>query len=578
MVVGGYAYLLPWTTVVLRCPTRHFRKGHIQWLKEGKPLVSLPHLSLTSFGYVKIQQVRASDAGIYTCIAGPAREHFILQVIGSKQKLSGPESWLFAGRQQNTGQPDLTSAGEGFQELPIPLNQYDNIVQHLLELRGSVQPHSSDKNRSPLEGERASAELSNPVMLIVDTHRLDEIMRNLSEGEHLIAQLLSELTMAQGETNESTLHPLESAESSIQGLNIRPRNPVIIQQPRRVRVEPLSEMVVQVGVPVLLQKPVATLELRCEALENPELSLTWTKNGKPLHYNSRIGLLPNGALRIQAPSKVDEGLYTCAVRNHLGSASLSSWLQITGGRCNSMVANGPVCPERTNSSQSAELCHGQGCPLRWLVDPWSPCSATCGGGSQTRSVRCMKGPVGRAREVESRHCLDTGRRPSKTRLCNLLPCSQWATTSWGPCHGQCVGPSLATQHRHVYCQDTNGTKVPYRKCSGLPRPRSLKNCSTEACALYWRVGPWTQCTTTCGRHGFQSRQVTCVHQRTGRATHEHQCRWRPRPPSWQRCNFLSCGRAGECRDSTRYCEKVRQLELCPLPQFKSRCCHSCRNT
>lgn len=39
-----------------------------------------------------------------------------------------------------------------------------------------------------------------------------------------------------------------------------------------------------------------------------------------------------------------------------------------------------------------------------------------------------------------------------------------------------------------------------------------------------------------------------------------------------------CIPAGECRDSTRYCEKVRQLELCPLPQFKSRCCHSCRNT
>lgn len=42
------------------------------------------------------------------------------------------------------------------------------------------------------------------------------------------------------------------------------------------------------------------------------------------------------------------------------------------------------------------------------------------------------------------------------------------------------------------------------------------------------------------------------------------------------CNL--CVAAGECQDSTRYCEKVRQLELCPLPQFKSRCCHSCRNT
>uniref|UniRef100_A0A4W6EH90 ADAMTS like 1 n=1 Tax=Lates calcarifer TaxID=8187 RepID=A0A4W6EH90_LATCA len=588
LVVGGYGYLLPWTTVVLRCPTRHFRKGHIRWLKEGKPLVSLPHLSITPLGYVKIQQVRASDAGIYTCIAGQAQEHFVLQIIGSKQKLSVSESWLLANGQQKVRQPDVASAGERFQELPISLNQYDSIVEHLLELKSSVQdekditekPHSSERNRSTLEDERASAELSSPVVLIADTHRLDEITHNLSEGlggphgEQLIAQLLSELTMTQGETNDSTLHPPESAESSTQepllykpkAHTTRSRNPVIIQRPRKVGAVPSSEMIVHVGLPALLQKPVASLELRCEALGNPEPSLTWTKNGKELLYNSRVGLLPTGSLRIQSPSKVDEGLYTCTARNRLGSTSLSSWLQITG----------KLLP--TYKLKLLKLFYFFSCGLiRWRVDPWSPCSATCGGGSQTRTVRCMRGPEGRSREVESQLCLDTGRRPSDSRLCNLLPCARWATTSWGPCHGQCVGPSLATQHRHVYCQNTNGTKVPYRMCSGLHRPSSLKNCSTEGCALHWRIGPWTQCTATCGRHGFQSRQVTCAHRRTGKATREHHCMWRPRPSSWQRCNILSCGR-GECRDSTRYCEKVRQLELCPLPQFKSRCCHSCRNT
>ncbi|XP_044196701.1 ADAMTS-like protein 1 isoform X1 [Thunnus albacares] len=609
LVVGGYAYLLPWTTVVLRCPTRHFRKGHVRWLKEGKPLVSLPHLSTTSVGYVKIQQVRASDAGIYTCMAGQAQEHFVLQIIGSKQKLHVPEiaeSWLLTGGQQKISQPDVASTGERFQELPISANQYDNIVERLLELKGSVQedvvdkPHSSEKNKSTQEDERTSSELPIPVVLIADTHRLDEIMHNLSEGlggprgEQLITQLLSELTMTQDETNESTLHPPESAESSTQGPllykpNIkahttRPRSPVIIQRPRKVGVVPSSEIIVHVGVPVLLQKPVASLEMKCESLGNPEPSVTWTKNGKELHYSSRIGLLPTGSLRIQSPNKADEGLYTCTARNRLGYTSLSSLLHITGGKgrnCvqgNNMGVTGPHCPERTNSSQSAELCHGQDCPFRWRVDPWATCSATCGGGSQTRSVRCMKGPEGRSREVESQHCIGTGRRPSDTRQCNLLPCARWATTHWGPCHGQCVGPSLAAQHRHVYCQDTNGTKVPYRMCSGLQRPSSLKNCSTEACALHWRVGPWTQCTATCGRHGFQSRQVTCTHRQTGKAMREHHCMWRPRPPSWQRCNILSCGRAADCRDSTKYCEKVRQLELCVLPQFKNRCCHSCRNT
>ncbi|XP_032366843.1 ADAMTS-like protein 1 isoform X1 [Etheostoma spectabile] len=604
MVVGGYAYLLPWTTVVLRCPTRHFRKAHVRWLKEGKPLAGPPHLSITPPGYVKIQQVRASDAGIYTCVAGQAKEHFVLQIIGSKQKLSVPEAWRLAGGLQKVGQPDAASTGERFPELPISLNQYDNIVEHLLELQGSRQDvkdtadktHSSEKNRSTLEDERSGSELSSLLVLTADTHRLDEIMHNLSEGhggpwgEQLITQLLSELIVTQGETNESTLHPPESAESSTQGPLLykphikahtsRSRNPIIIQRPGKLGSAPSSDMIVHVGVPVLLQKPIASLELRCEALGDPEPSLTWTKNGEELHYNSRVGLLSTGSLRIQSPRKVDEGLYTCTARNRLGSTSVSSRLQITGfkGR-NCVGANGPICSERSNSSKSAELCNnGQACPPRWQVDPWSPCSASCGGGSQTRSVRCVKGPEGGSREVESQHCLGTGRRPSDTRLCNLLPCARWATTRWGACSGQCVGPSLATQHRHVYCQDTNATKVSFRMCSGLQRPGSLKNCSAEACALHWRVGPWTQCTATCGPHGFQSRQVTCARRRTGQATRKHRCTWRTRPPGWQRCNLLSCGRAGECRDSTRYCEKVHQLQLCPLPQFKSRCCHSCQDT
>ncbi|XP_029026632.1 ADAMTS-like protein 1 isoform X2 [Betta splendens] len=593
LVVGGYAYLLPWTTVVLRCPTRHFRKVHIRWLKEGKPL-SLPHVSTTPLGYVKIQQLHASDAGVYTCVAGRAREHLALHVIGSKQKLSVPESRLRSGGQANAGTADVAS---------VLFNQYDHIVERLLELRDFVQngkdiiaePQVGKNNMSTLEGESAGGGLSSPLVLAADAHRLDQIVHSLSEGqrgEQLIAQLLSELTVTQGESNESTLHPPEAAESATRGPALHkpgvkahgfgPRSPVIIQH-RKVGAAPPSEMLVHVGLPALLEKPVASLELRCEALGNPEPSLTWTKNGKELLFNRRVGLLPSGSLRIWVPSKADEGLYTCTARNRFGSASLSSWLQVAGSKgrnCDQgsgVVANGLICPERTNGSEAAELCYGQACALRWQTDPWSTCSATCGGGSQTRSVRCFRGPGGRSAEVASRLCLGTGRRPSDTRRCSLVPCARWGSTSWGECHGQCVGPSTATQHRHVYCQDTNGTKVPYRMCSGLHRPSALRNCSTEACALQWRVGQWTQCTATCGRHGFQSRLVTCAHRHTGRASREHQCMWRARPPSWQRCNVAPCGR-GECRDSTRYCEKVRELELCPLPQFKSRCCHSCRNT
>ncbi|CAF87946.1 unnamed protein product, partial [Tetraodon nigroviridis] len=134
-------------------------------------------------------------------------------------------------------------------------------------------------------------------------------------------------------------------------------------------------------------------------------------------------------------------------------------------------------------------------------------------------------------------------------------------------------PSTATS--------TAGTpepKVPEQTCGGLPRPGVQRNCSSRACAPQWRLGPWTPCTATCGGHGFQSRQVTCAHLGSGKAAKEHQCTWRPRPPSWQRCHLQPCAPAGRCQDSSRYCQKVGQLQLCLLPQFRKRCCQSCRNT
>lgn len=162
---------------------------------------------------------------------------------------------------------------------------------------------------------------------------------------------------------------------------------------------------------------------------------------------------------------------TCTSSQSQGHKDLSACYVPPGGKGRSCVqgngagAQGPVCPEGSNSSQAAEPCRGQACPLRyfavttsqkhrvarcsdrirpshlpsslccgcsrWRVEPWSPCSDSCGGGSQTRTVLCTKGPEGRWTEVGSRHCLGTGRRPSHTRPCNQQPCARWATTHWG---------------------------------------------------------------------------------------------------------------------------------------------------
>lgn len=281
LVVGGHAYLRPGTTLLLRCPTRHFRKGRVQWLKDGTPLVGAP-------GHVRVQQVRPSDVGVYTCVAGPAHEHFVLQVLGSGKKPAAPEP-----RQQKLGQWDRTFSREFWASLA----RYDAFVEQLLELRGSLgegedaAAHAAAatpgvKKKGTPEDE--SSEESGLFVLIADTSRLDQLLSDGGLGGPRAQQLFHQLGATQGGAAESTLHPPDGAGSSTLAPPLyKPRikaqtskGPVMLQQPA-------AEMVVAVGAPVLLQRPLSSLELSCEVLGSPEPSVTWTRNGKKLQQNGR---------------------------------------------------------------------------------------------------------------------------------------------------------------------------------------------------------------------------------------------------------------------------------------------------
>ncbi|XP_031702131.1 ADAMTS-like protein 1 isoform X1 [Anarrhichthys ocellatus] len=310
LTVGGHAYLLPNTSLVIKCPIRRFPKAYIRWLKDGRPLPSSKHLGITKFGSLKIQFLAAEDIGVYKCVAGPASDIFTLQLIGSDSKSTGR----------------LSTASPPKWEDMLPSCHRHHSGMELIWLGVSVSllpPGVQEALLQPQVEER----------LINITLKADRGEIQQEQASQLISSLLTHMSAAQLWTR-TTGSELKQAKDRLPNWSERSSSetyanrPVIIRQQRTHPLAFQKNINISIGHSTLLTNTTRSLTIRCPAEGFPPPKISWTKDGTLLRHTDRVSWDSSGGLHILQPRMSDRGQYKCTATNTHGSDSETSQLLV----------------------------------------------------------------------------------------------------------------------------------------------------------------------------------------------------------------------------------------------------------
>ncbi|XP_069576096.1 A disintegrin and metalloproteinase with thrombospondin motifs 2 [Brachyistius frenatus] len=244
----------------------------------------------------------------------------------------------------------------------------------------------------------------------------------------------------------------------------------------------------------------------------------------------------------------------------------------------------------------------------WAPKRWSYCSKPCGGGKQYLRYGCRRKVD--SKMVHKSFCNKSNMKPrGDTRDCNqkLCPPPIWVTGEWQNCSKPCGKTGM--QIRSVSCvqpSDDNTTRSIHNKHCNDERPEARRSCNRYPCPTQWRVGPWSQCSVTCG-NGTQQRQALC-HTRdntiglcldskpdTIRVCRMEPCpkgssdlnkngniliQWLSRPnPNFPKISLRKTSLYSQrCHgDRSVFCRMEVLKRYCSLPDYQRICCNSCSN-
>lgn len=192
--------------------------------------------------------------------------------------------------------------------------------------------------------------------------------------------------------------------------------------------------------------------------------------------------------------------------------------------------------------------------FHWKVTGLTPCTKSCGGGTQNYIRACYRTVTATHQiPVNEKRCAHLDPPALAPISCNVELCNK---ASWDGFWGQCsVSCGEGVQQFIPQCKSEFSGKIIVVSEAQCPKPKpSLESraCQERECEYFkglqdnelpqsidnqvakkvdWTVGPWSQCSASCGT-GHRGRTVTCP---------SGQCHPEDRPIHAEYCNQEPCG-------------------------------------